>query len=230
MARDGSEMTDHEPPTRPLGFTRRREDDMRATARRLVEQMGQRRSVRQFSDEPVPRDLVEDAIRIGASAPSGAHLQPWTWVVVGDPDVKARLREAAEAEERAFYATRATPEWLEALAPLGTDDVKEHLTTAPWVVVLFRHRHEVLADGTRRKNYYSAESCGIAAGFFLMALHQVGLCSLTHTPSPMGFLAELLDRPSNEQAFLVMPVGYPADGARVPDIERRDLDDVTVWR
>lgn len=223
-----ADRSDH--PTRPLDFVRRDEAAMLATARRLSAEMQRRRSVRQFSDEPVPRELVEHALRIGASAPSGAHLQPWTWVVVGDPATKARLRAAAEAEERAFYAERATPEWLAALAPLGTDEVKEHLTTAPWVVVLFRHRHEVLPDGTRRRNYYSTESCGIAAGFFLMALHQFGLCSLTHTPSPMGFLAELLERPANEQAFLVVPVGYPADDARVPDLERRDLDDVAVWR
>ncbi len=219
-----------EHPTRPLDFERLPEGDMLAAARELEARMQQRRSVRQFSDEPVPRELVEQAIRIGASAPSGAHLQPWTWVVVGDPDLKARMREAAEAEERAFYAERATPEWLEALAPLGTDEVKEHLTTAPWVVVLFRHRYEPLPDGTRRKNYYSAESCGIAAGFFIMALHQMGLCTLTHTPSPMGFLAELLGRPAHEQAFLVLPVGYPADGARVPDIARKPLDEVAVWR
>ncbi len=216
-------------PTRPLGHQRRSDAEMLDKARALESRMQDRRSVRQFSDEPVPRELVEQAIRIGASAPSGAHLQPWTWVVIGDADTKAKLREAAEAEERAFYAQRATPEWLDALAPLGTDEVKEHLTTAPWVVVLFRHRYEVLPDGTRRKNYYSAESCGIAAGFFIMALHQIGLCTLTHTPSPMGFLSELLDRPPNEQAFLVLPVGHPASDARVPDIDRRPLTDVTAW-
>lgn len=216
-------------PTRPLGHERRPDAEMLDTARALESRMQHRRSVRQFSDEPVPRELVEQAIRIGASAPSGAHLQPWTWVVIGDADTKAKLRNAAEAEERAFYAERATPEWLDALAPLGTDEVKEHLTTAPWVVVLFRHRYEVLPDGARRKNYYSAESCGIAAGFFIMALHQIGLCTLTHTPSPMGFLSELLDRPPNEQAFLVLPVGHPAVDARVPDIDRRPLADVTAW-
>ncbi len=217
-------------PTRPFSLSRLPDEVAVATASDLEQQMQTRRSVRHFSDEPVPRELVEQAIRIGASAPSGAHLQPWTWVVIGDQPTKQRLRDAAEAEERAFYAERATPEWLEALAPLGTDEVKEHLTTAPWVVVLFRHRYEVLPDGTRRKNYYSAESCGIAAGFFIMALHQLGLATLTHTPSPMGFLSELLERPEHEQAFLVLPVGHPAPDARVPDIARRTLDEVSVWR
>ncbi len=221
-------MPDH--PTRPLGFQRRPERDMLATAESLHGLMSRRRSVRQFSDEPVPRELVERAIAIGASAPSGAHLQPWTWVVVGDAQTKARLRDAAEVEERAFYRERATPEWLAALEPLGTDEVKEHLTTAPWVVVLFRHRYQLAADGTHAKNYYSAESCGIAAGFFIMALHQMGLCTLPHTPSPMVFLGELLERPAHEQAYLVLPVGYPAPDAEVPDIERKPLDEVTVWR
>lgn len=149
-------------------------------------------------------------------------------MLVGDPGVKAAMREAAEVEERDFYATRATPEWLEALAPLGTDDVKTHLTDAPWVVVLFRHRYEVLADGTRRKNYYSKESCGIAAGFLISALHQVGLATLTHTPSPMGFLRDLLGRPANEEAELVLPIGWPAEGAVVPDLARKPLDEILV--
>lgn len=222
-------MTDDHP-TRPLEFRRRRDDWMRQRARELDQELQQRRSVRQFSNDPVPREVIEDCLRIAASAPSGAHLQPWTWVVVEDAETKRRLRAAAEEEERDFYARRATPEWLAALAPLGTDEVKEHLTTAPYVIVLFRHRYEVLPDGTRRKNYYSAESCGIAAGFLISALHQVGLATLTHTPSPMGFLSELLDRPEHEQAFLVLPVGHPADDCRVPDIDRKPLDEVVVWR
>lgn len=218
------------PSTRPLDFVRRTPEQMLEAAVALDDQMQQRRSVRQFSDEAVPRELIEHAVRIGSSAPSGAHLQPWTWVIVSDAATKAKMREAAEVEEQAFYAERATPEWLAALAPLGTDEVKEHLTTAPWVVVLFRHRYEVHPDGTRSKNYYSAESCGIAAGFFIAALHQMGLCTLTHTPSPMTFLGELLERPANEQAFLVLPVGYPAADCEVPDIDRKSLDEVAVWR
>ena len=219
-----------EPRFTDLDFARVPPDEMLARARSLLDRMWTRRSVRSFSTEPVDRQLVETALRIASSAPSGAHLQPWTWVVVTDPDVKRRLRAAAEEEERAFYEERAPDEWLEALAPLGTDAVKTHLTDAPYVAVLFRHRYEVTQDGRRRRNYYSAESCGIAAGFFIAALHLVGLATLPHTPSPMGFLGELLGRPDNEQAFLVLPVGYPSADARVPDIERKPLRDVVVWR
>lgn len=213
----------------PLEFERRPAPGMVARASELNAEMQRRRSIRMFSSEPVPRELIEDAIRIAGSAPSGAHLQPWTWVVVGDQARKQRIREAAEAEERDFYAHRAPPEWLEALVPLGTDAVKRHLTDAPWLVVLFRHRFEVLADGTRRKNYYSSESCGIAAGFFLMAVHQIGLAALTHTPSPMAFLAEILDRPANEQALLLIPVGFPAPDAVVPDLRRKPLEAISTW-
>ena len=213
-----------------LGFERLGPDQMLATAHALLDRLWSRRSVRTFSTDPIDRELVESVLRIASSAPSGAHLQPWTWVVVTDPDTKRELRAAAEEEERAFYRERAPEEWLEALAPLGTDEVKTHLTDAPYVVVLFRHRYEVTEDGRKRRNYYSAESCGIAAGFFIAAVHLAGLATLPHTPSPMGFLSELLDRPDNEQAFLVLPVGYPAPDTRVPDIERKPLDDVVVWR
>lgn len=216
--------------TRPLDFRRDPPEALLQRAAALDEHLQQRRSVRMFSTDPVPREVIEHAVRIAASAPSGAHLQPWTWVVVGDNDTKARLRDAAEREERAFYSQRATPEWLAALAPLGTDEIKTHLTDAPWVIVLFRHRWHLAADGSRSKNYYSAESCGIAAGFLLSALHQIGLCALVHTPSPMGFLRELLERPDHEQAFLVIPVGYPADDCVVPDIARKPLGEVAVWR
>jgi iodotyrosine deiodinase len=214
----------------PLDFQRLPPDEMLAEARRLLERMWRRRSVRAFSTDPVDREVVEAVLRVAASAPSGAHLQPWTFVVVTDPDLKARIRAAAEAEERAFYRERAPEEWLAALAPLGTDEVKTHLTDAPYVVVVFRHRYEVLPDGTHRRNYYSAESCGIAAGFLIAAAHLAGLATLPHTPSPMGFLAEVLDRPEHEQAFLVLPLGYPAPDAEVPDIERKPADEVVVWR
>ncbi len=213
---------------RPLDFVRMSPAAMAATAEELARQMRARRSVRHFSGDPVPAALIRRAIEIGSSAPSGAHRQPWTFVVVEDLNVRRRIRAAAEEEERAFYDERAPEEWLEALAPLGTDAVKHHLTDAPYLVVLFRHRYTPTPTG-RSKNYYSTESCGIAAGFFIAALHQIGLATLPHTPSPMGFLAEILGRPEHEQAYLVLPVGYPAADAEVPDITRKPLDEVMVW-
>jgi iodotyrosine deiodinase len=214
----------------PLAFTRRSVEDSLQRARDFHDTMQQRRTTRHFSSEPVPRALIELAIRTGASAPSGAHQQPWTFVAVSDAETKRRIREAAEKEEQAFYSGRAPQEWIDALAPLGTDEHKPHLTDAPWVVVLFRQAHGLNADGTKRTYYYTPESCGIAAGFFIAAVHVMGLVTLTHTPSPMGFLGELLERPANEKAMLVMPVGYPAPDARVPDIQRKPLDQVAVWR
>lgn len=215
-------------PTVPLDHVHVDDDEMRARARTLAELMARRRSVRDFSTEPVPREVVEDCVRVAATAPSGANLQPWTWVLVGDHDVRVRIREAAEAEEQAFYDHRAPDEWRDALAHLGTDASKPHLTDAPWLLVLFRHRYEVDEQGQRVRNYYSKESVGIAAGFLLAALHQVGLVALTHTPSPMGFLREVLGRPDHEEPELVVPVGRPAPGCRVPAIDRRPLDDVLV--
>lgn len=214
----------------PLRFERRSLDESRARARAFYEEMNRRRTTRHFSTEPVPRDLIEHAIRTAGTAPSGAHQQPWTFVAVSDPALKAEIRRAAEEEERAFYSGRAPQEWLDALAPLGTDRHKPHLTDAPWIVVLFRQVHGVNPDGSKRTFYYTQESCGIAAGFFIAAVHQMGLVTLTHTPNPMGFLAELLGRPSNEKAMLVMPVGYPASGAKVPDLERKSLDEIAVWK
>lgn len=188
-----------------------------------------RRSVRDFTDEPVPRKLVELAIRTASTAPSGAHQQPWTFVAVSDPATKARIREAAEAEERASYESRMSQEWLEALAPIGTDWHKPYLETAPWIVVLFAQAWGLRPDGGRRKHYYVAESCGIAAGLFVAALHEMGLSTLTHTPSPMKFLAELLGRPANERASILFPVGYAAPDALVPDLARKPLDEVAVF-
>lgn len=170
----------------------------------------------------------EESLQRGAAF--AAHQQPWTFVAVSDPALKHRMREAAEAEEREFYAHRITPEWRAALAPLGTDDAKTHLTDAPWVVVLFRQSYGLEPDGSKRTLYYTQESCGIAAGFFIAAVHTMGLVTLTHTPSPMGFLGELLERSANEKAFLVMPVGYPAANARVPDLSRKSLEEIAVWR
>ncbi len=228
-ALDDTPAPDLPPPVMvPLDATRVPAAQMKARAAELTRTMATRRSVRDFSTDPVDVGLVEAAVAIGATAPSGAHLQPWTFVLVSDPEVRRRIREGAEAEEREFYDHRAPAEWLRALAPLGTDAVKRHLTDAPHLVVMFRHRWTATPDGGRMKNYYSAESCGIAAGFFIAAIHQVGLATLPHTPSPMGFLAEVLDRPANEQAFLVLPVGHPAPDAVVPDIERRPLSEVLV--
>ena len=191
--------------------------------------MNRRRTVRQFSTDAVCRELIEYAVRTAGTAPSGAHQQPWTWVVVSDPELKARIRDVAEREEHEFYHGKAPQEWLDAFAPLGTDFVKNHITDAPYVVVLFRQSYGVNPDGSRRTFYYTQESCGIAAGFFIAAVHQMGLATLTHTPSPMGFLRELLGRPENEKPFLLLPVGYPAEDARVPDFERKTLGEISVW-
>jgi nitroreductase len=219
-------------PTIPLEFERLDPEDGRARARALLGSLRRRRSVRDFSSDPVPLDLVETAIETAATAPSGANRQPWRFVVVGDASVKAKIREAAEAEERAFYEHRATAEWLADLAPLGTDWRKPFLETAPWLIVVFRldYEPERLADGTTRhhKNYYVQESVGIAVGLLLTALHTAGLATLTHTPSPMGFLAEVLGRPRHERPYLLIPVGYPAPDARVPAIVRKPLDEVRV--
>lgn len=189
-----------------------------------------RRTTRQFSTDAVPREWIANAIRAAGTAPSGAHQQPWTFVAIADPVLKQRMRDAAEEEERRFYAERITPEWRSALEPLGTDAVKTHLTDAPWVVVLFRQSYGVNTDGSRRTFYYTQESCGIAAGMFITAVHTMGLVTLTHTPSPMAFLGELLERPANEKAFLVMPVGYPAPEARVPALTRKPLDEIALFR
>jgi len=222
-------MSESTHPFRPLGHVRLREEEMLARARNFHAEMERRRTVREFSSEPVPRELLELAIRTASTAPSGAHQQPWTFVVVSDPELKRRIREAAEEEERINYAGRMPPEWLQALAPLGTDFVKRHVTDAPYVVVLFRQSYGVRPDGERVTHYYATESCGIAAGLFIAAVHHMGLATLTHTPSPMGFLRELLGRPENEKAFLLLPVGYPAAEARVPDLRRKPLDRVSVW-
>ena len=214
--------------TIPLAHTRRDATDMRERARAFLLEMQARRTTRRFSTEAVPRELIEEAIRTAGTSPSGAHQQPWTFVAVSNAVFKRKIREAAEAAEYDFYHGRAPQEWLDALAPLGTDEHKTHLTDAPWVVVLFRHAHGP-ADEGKRTYYYTQESCGIAAGFFIAAVHHMGLVTLTHTPSPMGFLGELLGRPPHEKAFLVMPIGYPAVDARVPDIARKELGAISAW-
>ncbi len=213
----------------PLRHERLAPDEALRRSRAFLASLETRRSVRFFSPEPVPRELVENAVRAAGTAPSGAHQQPWTFVVVSDPELKARLRSAAEEEEREFYERRATPEWLEALAPIGTDAVKTHITDAPYVVAVFEQAWGVGPDGGRRKHYYVRESVGIAVGFLLASLHEAGLCALTHTPSPMGFLRELLGRPENERPYVLIPVGYPAGDATVPDLERKPFDEIAVF-
>ncbi len=205
-------------------------ETMRERARTFAEHLARRRTVREFDSRPVPEGVVEAALRAATSAPSGANLQPWRFVIVRDPEVRERLRSAAEAEERAFYGGKAPPEWLRALEPLGTDANKPFLTEAPVLIAVFMQRYSVGPDGSRVRNYYHSESVGIAAGFLIAALHHAGLATLTHTPSPMGFLNELLDRPPNEVPYLVLVAGYPKPGARVPDIRRFPLDQVVSVR
>jgi nitroreductase len=182
-----------------------------------------------FSPDPVPRQVIDDIIRTASTAPSGAHRQPWRFVVVGDRATKAAIREAAEAEERENYqGGRLPPDWLEALEPLGTDENKPYLEIAPWLVVLFEERYGFNPDGSHRKNFYVKESVGIAAGMFVTAVHNAGLATLPHTPSPMAFLSKVLGRPENERPFALFPVGYPADDCMVPDIHRKPLEDVVA--
>lgn len=220
------------PPPRmiPLeGYGERSSSEMLEAADRFAALVRRRRSVRDFSERPVPREIIERCIQAAGSAPSGANRQPWRFVAVSDPEVKRRIREAAEEEERAFYAGRAPPEWLSALAPLGTDEHKPFLERAPWLVVVFAEGYERRADGARVKNYYVSESVGIATGILIIALHSAGLATLTHTPSPMKFLNQVLGRPENERPFLVLVVGHPAEGATVPDIGRKSLDEIAVF-
>jgi nitroreductase len=216
----------------PLEFQRLSLDEQKRRAREFLQGVRTRRTVRHFSNEPVAFELIEAAIAAATTAPSGANQQPWKFVVVTNPEVKRRLREAAEAEERHNYEKRFPDEWLEALRPLGTDWRKEFLEIAPYVIVVFRENWgvEERADGTTHnvKHYYVMESVGIAVGVLLAALHWTGLATLTHTPSPMGFLNEILERPNNEKPYVVIPVGYPAAGAEVPDIPRKSLDEVLL--
>ena len=211
----------------PLEFDRLPVDEMQRRAVAFHEQLDRRRSVRMLSDEPVPFELIEHAIRSAGTAPSGAHHQPWQFVVTGDPEIKRQIRAAAEAEERTNYEEgRINDEWRRELAPIGTDWHKEFLEVAPWIVVLFEERYGVTADGDRRHHYYVKESCGIAAGMFITALHHMGLVTLTHTPSPMAFLTKVLGRPANERPFVLFPVGYPEPGCLVPDLARKPLDEI----
>ncbi len=212
----------------PLFFVRVDPAHQLARARSFYEECERRRTVRDFSPEPLPRGLIEWLIRTAGTAPSGAHKQPWRFVVVTDADLKREIRQAAEAEEREFYTRRAPPEWLEDLAPLGTDWRKPFLETAPALIVVFQVDYQ--RDGERiRKHYYVRESVGLAAGLLIVAAHHAGLATLTHTPSPMGFLTRILGRPENERPFLLLPLGYPAEDARVPRLARKPLEEILVW-
>jgi iodotyrosine deiodinase len=213
-------------PYRPARLDRESQSK-RAAA--FYEEMDGRRSVRFFSDDPVPLNLIEQAVRTASTAPSGAHKQPWTFVVTGDPGIKTRIRRAAEEEERTNYeGGRLPPHWREDLEPLGTDWHKPFLETVPWVVVLFEQRYQLDERGERRHVYYPKESVGIAAGFFITALHHMGLATLTHTPSPMRFLTTLLERPESERPFCLFPIGFPADDCLVPDLKRKPLSQIMV--
>lgn len=202
---------------------------MRAAAQAFLDEMRRRRTVRDFSDRPVPRDIIERCLLAAGTAPNGANRQPWRFVAVSDPEVKRRIREAAEEEERAFYGGRAPEEWLDALEHLGTDEHKPFLERAPWLIAIFAESYERREDGSKVKNYYVTESVGIATGILVTAVHMAGLVSLTHTPSPMKFLNEILGRPDNERPFLLLVVGYPEEGAQVPEIEKKSLDEISVF-
>ena len=202
---------------------------MLSRARDFYAEMKQRRTVRDFSSRAVPREVIDLCLLTAGSAVSGANMQPWQFVVIENPEVKHRIRIAAEKEERAFYEEKAPKAWLEALAPLGTDANKPFLETAPYLIAIFQQRYGVLPDGSRVKHYYATESVGIATGTLISALHHAGLASLTHTPSPMGFLNTILNRPRSERPFLLLVVGYPSDNARVPDIGKKSLSDIVTY-
>ena len=210
-----------------LDFKEFSEEEMQERSKFFLDELSTRRTVRDFSNRPVSLEIVENCIKAAATAPSGANKQPWQFIIVSDSKVKQKIREAAEAEEKEFYNHRATKEWLEDLNQFGTDWHKPFLETAPYLIVVFRQIYDIKNDGSQRKNYYVNESVGIASGFLLAALHNAGLATLTHTPSPMNFLGEILGRPENERAFLLIPVGYPDEEAEVPEITKKPFTDIS---
>jgi len=217
-------------PTIPLSEYREYPiEEMRRRVNDFYVDINRRRTVREFSDRPVPRDIIETALEAASTAPSGANLQPWHFAVVSGPETKKKIRQAAEAEEREFYTHRASEEWLTALAPLGTDDQKPFLEKAPYLIAVFLQKFGELPDGRKVKHYYPAESTGLATGMLITALHVAGLATLTHTPSPMKFLNEILGRPKSERPFLLLVVGYPTDDARVPDVKRKSLGEIASF-
>ena len=204
-------------------------EEMKRRAAEFYAEVRRRRTVREYSSRPVPREIIEDCLRAAGTAPNGANMQPWHFVVVSDPAVKRKIREAAEKEEHEFYHGKAPQEWLDALAPLGTNEHKPFLEAAPYLIVIFAETYGVLPDGRKVKHYYAQESVGIATGILITAIHHAGLASLTHTPSPMGFLNELLGRPPQERPFLILVVGYPAESATVPAISKLPLKDIATF-
>jgi nitroreductase len=213
----------------PLSYKEYPVDEMKKRANAFCSDALRRRTVRHFSNRAVPREIIENCVRAAGSAPSGANRQPWHFVVVSDPAVKRRIREAAEAEEREFYSRRAPKEWLDVLSPLGTDERKPFLESAPYLIVIFERRFGRDSGGGKVKHYYTQESVGIAAGILITAVHHAGLVSLTHTPSPMRFLNDILGRPANERPFLILVVGYPEENATVPDIHRKPLEEIVTF-
>ncbi len=203
-------------------------DEMESRSQQFFDWINTRRSVRDFSDKPIPEKVIENIVLSASSAPSGAHKQPWTFCIVKNPDVKREIRIAAEKEEKESYESRMSDEWLQDLAPLGTDYNKAFLEIAPYLIVVFKRSYE-FENEKKRQNYYVTESCGIACGFLLAAIHDAGLVALTHTPSPMNFLSKILKRPENEKPYLLIPIGYAADACWVPDLKRKDLSEVCVW-
>ena len=212
-----------------LEFVELPEEDMNKQAISFFNSMNKRRTTRHFSDRNVPRKLIEYAIKTAGTAPSGAHLQPWTFVAISNNDLKNKIRQAAEDEEKKTYSNRMPESWAELLRPLGTDHVKQHITDAPWTIVVFRQTKRIRENGEMGPAYYSQESCGIAIGLFIAAIQNMGLTTLTHTPSPMKFLRDLLNRPEHEHAMLLMPVGYPADNAKVPNLTRKNIEEISEW-
>ena len=219
---------DTEFPFVPLDFKTMDEEEMLARVREFYADMNRRRSVREFSDRDVPREIIEQAVLTAGTAPSGAHKQPWTFALVGDPEIKQKVREAAEVEEHENYQRRMPETWLKDLEPLGTDEHKPFLTACPWIIVVFAQAWGIDESGKKTKHYYVNESVGIATGMLLAALHRAGLATLTHTPSPMGFLHRILDRPGNERAYMLIALGYPEKGCKVPDLQRKPLEQIVV--
>jgi len=205
------------------------ETEMLERSKNYYEWADTRRSVRDFSDKPVPKEVLENLIMTGSTAPSGAHKQPWTFCLISNAALKSKLRALAEEEEKKSYGGRMSEEWLKDLEPLGTDWVKEFIDTAPWIVVIMKRAYEIDENGAKHQNYYVNESVGLAAGFFLTAVHHAGLVALTHTPSPMNFIAKALERPENERPFLLIPVGFPAENVQVPDLKRKAIDEVIQY-
>ncbi len=204
-------------------------EEMKKRAREFYEDIRRRRTVREFSDRPVPREIIENCLRAAGTAPSGANMQPWHFVVIADPEMKKKIRAAAEEVEADFYTRRAPQYWLDALAPLGTDENKEYLQVAPYLIAIFSRRHTVREDGSHEKHYYLAESVGIATGMLITAVHHAGLVCLTHTPNPMAFLRKILNRPTDETPFLLLTVGYPEEDARVPKIGKKPLEEIATF-